>query len=321
MMNTKKVLLNVAFAAALTGLIFAGCKKENDTSATDEMSEQLTNGTDESRFSAASDEALDDVNNIALDNSKFRGVNGQWILLGLHTPCNVVIDSSLKDHGTLTVTFNGNDCANLHSRTGSVTLQLPYNAATNTVTPWSTAGCTLTVTFHDFSITRLSDGKSLTFNGSKTITNVNGGLVDDEPDFTAPVVHHITGMMQVTFDNNTSRTWNIDRTRTIARFNNVTTVTITGNATENGYSNVSVWGINRKGNVFTVTINTPVVLSSTCNFNAMSGVRMIHGVIRELTITYGVDQAGNPITNGCPYGFKLNWIGKNGTAKQAVISY
>jgi len=240
----------------------------------------------------------------------------------MHYPCNATIDSSLQDQGTLTVTFNGTNCKGTYTRTGSITLQLPYDAATSVVTPWSQAGCVLSITFHDFKISRLKDEKSLTFNGTKYITNVNGGLVDDASEFTSPILHHITGMLQVTFDDGTVRTWNIDRNRSFARVNNVTTVTITGNATENGYSNVSIWGINRKGNNFTVTINTPVVLSSACDYNAMSGVRMHHKVIRELTITYGVDASGNPATgSGCPYGYKLNWTDKKGGSHQVVLSY
>ncbi|MEO5569986.1 MAG: hypothetical protein ABIT08_09515 [Bacteroidia bacterium] len=53
----------------------------------------------------------------------------------------------------------------------------------------------------------------------------------------------------------------------------------------------------------------------------MSGVRMHHKVVRELTITYGVDQNGNVIITGCPYGYKLNWIDKNGGAHQVILAY
>jgi hypothetical protein len=321
-MKTKNAILKTALAFAITGLIFTGCKKNESSDGltdADEINEQVINGTDESRFSSASDDVLDESNDVSLDNSRFRGVNAQAILLGWHTPCNATIDSSQQNAGTLTVIFNGNNCAGTRYRTGSITLQLPYDGTT--VTPFSQAGCVLTITFHDLKVTRLSDNKSLTFNGTKYVTNVNGGLVDDAVEISTPVVHHITGMVQVTFDNNTSRTWNIDRTRTFTRANNVTSITITGNANENGYSNVSIWGINRKGNTFTVTINTPVVLSSSCDYNAISGVRMHHHVVRELTLTYGVDQNGVIVTSGCPYGFRLNWVNKNGVAMQRVIGY
>ncbi|MEP7168747.1 MAG: hypothetical protein ABI855_05200 [Bacteroidota bacterium] len=321
-MKTKNAILKTALVLALTGLIFSGCRKNNsfdESSAADELSQQITNGSDESRFSAASDNVLDESNNVALDNSRFRGAGFHGIWLLSHTPCNATIDSSQASIGKLTVTFNGTSCDGERTRTGQIVLQLPYNGTS--VTPFSEAGCMLTITFNDFKISRLNENKTLTFNGTKYVTNVNGGLVDDASEISTPIVHHITGLVQITFDDGTVRTWNIDRNRSITRLNNVTTVTITGNATENGYSQVSIWGISRKGDSFTVTINTPVVLSSGCDYNAMSGVRMLHHVIRELTATYGVDQNGNAVTSGCPYGFKLNWMDKQGNAMQKVIAY
>jgi hypothetical protein len=320
-MNTKNFVLKTALAFAITGLIFTGCKKDDSTESADETTQQLTSGADESRFSSSSDAALDESNDVALDNSRFRGpgFGGSW--LSWHTPCNATVDSSQAAIGKITVTFNGNSCDGMRSRTGQIVLQLPYYATTNTVTPFSQAGCMLTITFNDFKVTKLNENKSLTFNGTKYVTNVSGGMMDDSYEISTPIVHHITGLIQLTFDDNTSRTWNIDRTRSLSRTNNVTSISITGNATENGYSNVSIWGINRKGETFTVTINTPVVLSSSCDYNAMSGVRMLHGVIRELTLTYGVDQNGNAVTSGCPYGFRLNWVNKKGNAMQMVISY
>ena len=323
-MKKKKLISKAILCAALIGLIFTGCKKEDDNQSTTatETSEQLAGASDESRFSAASDEILDAANRVAFSNEKFRGFNFPAIILGTHYPCNAVVDTSLQNQGTITVTFNGNNCANTFSITGTVTLQLPYDAATNTVTPWSQAGSVLSITFHDLKITRLSDDKVITFNGTKYVTNVNGGLVDDAGEFANPVLHHITGMLQVKFEDNTVRTWNIDRNRSFARSNSTTVVTITGNANQNGYSNVSIWGIDRKGNNFTVTINTPVVLSSACSYNALTGVRVLHKDIRELTITYGVDENGHPGTFiGGPYGYKLSWTDKNGMPHELVVRY
>ncbi len=324
-MKTKNLIVKSILSLALVAMIITGCKKDEQASSvnnsTEESSVQMTNGGDESRISAENDEVFDEVNQVALNNSRFRGTHLQPILNGNHIPCNATIDSSLAIQGTITINFNGNNCAGTRSRTGSITLQLPYDANTMTVTPWTDAGCVLTVTFNQLTITRLADNKSVTYNGTRYITNVNGGIVDDATDFTIPIVHHITGMMQITFDNSTTRTWNFDRTRTINRANSITTVSITGNATQGGYSNVAEWGINRQGNNFYVTISTPVVLSSTCDFHAMSGVRVHHGVVRELTVTYGVDASGNAVSNGCPYGYRLNWTGQNGAAHQLVIGY
>jgi hypothetical protein len=316
MMDTRKVLLNAALGVALAGLVFTGCKKDDDTVAYD-GTEQVTE-TDASRFDAALDMVEDDINSIVLHNSKFRGVHALWILKG-GIPCNATIDSSMQDQGLLKVIYRGNDCTGLHSRAGVVTLQLPYNSETNTVTPWSETGSTLTVTFDAFMITRLSDDRTVTFYGTEMITNVTGGMVD-QADNIAGVAYRTTGMLKVLFDNNTSRTWNMDRTRTISRDARATKLVITGNATVNNYSNVSVWGINRSEKPFTVAINLPVVLNSACDFNGMSGVKTINQTDRVITVTYGVDKYGNPVLTGCPYGYQLNWVDKTGE-HQEIVSY
>ena len=319
-MKANNLVSKTFLAIAMVGILMTGCKKNDDTNAednTDDTAEQMVNAGDESRVSSENDEAIDEVNQVALSNARFRGAH---IFNGI-IPCGASIDSAMASQGTITINFTGNNCANTRSRTGSITLQLPYNATTMSVTPWTDAGCVLTVTFNAFKVTRLSDNKSQTYNGTKTITNVNGGIVDDAPDFVTPIVHLIQSTsMQVAFDNGTTRTWNIDRTRTINRASNITTVSVTGNATQGGFSNVSIWGINRKGNTFYLNIPTPVVLSSACSYHAMSGVRIHHGVVRDLTVTYGVDASGNAVTTGCPYGYRLNWIGRNGNAKQVGLS-
>jgi hypothetical protein len=321
-MKSTNLILKGIFSLVLVGALLTSCRKDkSDDIDTDETAEQTVNASDERTMSSEMDNTEDDANRLMLNYPGFRGLGWVGVITGNNIPCNSTVDTSLKSQGKLTVTFNGNSCDNKRFRTGVISLQLPYNSLTNTVTPWSTAGCVLTVTFTNFKVTRLSDNKSITLNGTKYITNVNGGLVDDANSFASPIVHHITGAMQITFDDGTTRSWNIDRTRSIARSNAITTVTITGNATQSGISNVSVWGINRKGNSFTVSIPAPIVLSSTCNFNPISGVRVHSGVIRVLTATFGVDQSGNAVTSGCPYGYKINWVNKKGVAKQAVISY
>lgn len=318
MKNT--VITFIAVAALTAGL--TSCRKDkSDSPQLDELTQQQTNGGDDERIMAATDEAGDDANRIIMQHPRLRGFNYMGIFTGQVTPCNTTVDTSLIAQGKVVVTFNGLSCDGKRDRSGSMTLQLPYDANTQTVTPWSDAGSQLIVTFNNFTITHISSGKSYTLNGERTFTNVNGGLVDNSPTFTTPILHHITGILQVTFDNNTTRTWNIDRNHLIERTNNVTTTTSTGNASEGGFSNVAVWGINRLGNMFYVTTDTAIVRSSTCDYDAMSGVKIHHGVVRDLTVTYGVDQQGNPQTTGCPYGYKLSWIDKNGNPKQCVIAY
>ena len=61
-------------------MIITGCKKNEDTTTTDESSEQMVNAGDESRISEENDELVDEVNQVALNNSRFRGPGIQPIL-------------------------------------------------------------------------------------------------------------------------------------------------------------------------------------------------------------------------------------------------
>ncbi|MBS1763859.1 MAG: hypothetical protein JSS90_02705 [Bacteroidetes bacterium] len=316
----RKVITLIAVAAITAGL--TSCRKDkSESSQIEEQVQQQTNAGDDERVMATTDEVSDDANKIIAQHPRLRGFNYLGIFNGQVSPCNTTVDTSLVSHGQVTVTFNGLSCDGKRDRSGSMTIQLPYDSITGTVTPWSDAGSQLTVTFNNLTVTHVSSGKTYTLNGVRTITNVNGGLVDNSPTFTTPILHHITGMLQITFDNNTTRTWNIDRDRLIERTNNVTTITSSGNASEGGFSNVAMWGINRLGNMFYVTIDTPIVRSSTCDNDAMSGVKIHHGVVRDLTVTFGVDQQGNAQTSGCPYGYKLNWVDAHGNQRQCIVAY
>jgi hypothetical protein len=149
------------------------------------------------------------------------------------------------------------------------------------------------------------------------ITNVNGGhaFVD------TVVTHKIRGLMTVSFDNETSRSWSIARKRVITHYDLVYNVEVNGDTTIAGINNVVVWGTNRLGNMFYTQIQQPVQWSSACPQGPYSGVKVHKGLAREITVTFGVDALGNPATGTCPFGFRVNWSNLRGEAKSAVIGY
>ena len=315
-MKRKKIMKSLLVAAAI-GLAFTACKKKSDTTpAIDDAAQQALSASDQSRVETESNQSLDEAN-AALD-----GISSTRSATSF--PCNATVDSSAKAAGLIKLHYNGNNCANTKSRTGEIDIQLPYNSSTNTVTRWSVAGSSITLTYINFKVTYLSDNKSLTFNGTHSVTNVNGGRLIN---ITAgnPIVHKVRANMQLTFDDGTQRTWSAARTRTFSIANNIISTQITGDTTINSYTNVSMWGINRAGESFVISITTPVVeniLGGTCLYEPLSGVRVHRKITRELTVTYGVDASGNPVATGtCPYGFRLNWTNAQGVAKQVIRQY
>lgn len=84
--------------------------------------------------------------------------------------CGVTIDSSQLSQKILFFNFDGITPCFSPSRTRSGQIKVQLTTGTN----WHLAGSVLTITYNNFKITRLSDNKTITFNGVKTLTNVNG---------------------------------------------------------------------------------------------------------------------------------------------------
>jgi hypothetical protein len=322
----KKSLFKLSILLLSTTLYLGACKQHKDKPVTpDDSGTQATSAGDQSNVSRESDEALEDANTAVSGSSN----NGR-LAAGASLIAGATIDSSNSSSGKYVINYNGLSQDGLRNRTGSITIQVGPTPTSK----WNVAGTTITVTFTNYKVTRVSTGKSLTFNGTKVITNLGGEdwrtIVSASSG--AQIVHKIRGNdLNVTFDNGTSRTWSVARHKVITKTvtNNVTdyTLTISGDTTINSYNNIESWGINRVGENFYNEIQTPVVFDLACNGTETSGVLIHHHEVdatttKNLTITFGVNSDGSLHTStGCPYGYKFNWIGLDGNQKQAVVSY
>lgn len=292
------------------GTIVSSCKKDKTDDSTDDSSEELSISSDESGFSAETEQALQDANTV-LSGSSLAGAKVAAVSI-----CGATIDSSQKANGIITLSFDGTSTCiySTRTRSGSITLSLPAG------TKWADAGAKLTVTFNNYKVTRISDGKSITLSGSKVVTNVNGGLARNLTSGSS-LVHTIRGSITVTFDDNSQRSWQIARKRTTSLSGSVYSIKIEGDTTVSGNTNIDVWGTNRYGNMFYASLTNPVVYSSACNYHAVSGEVVHQGLLRTVTATFGVDQSGNAVSSGCPYGYKVSWTNIRGVFKQAIVQY
>lgn len=309
----KTHLFKAAVFALSLSMAISSCKKKEDTVVADDTTEQVSTSADESAVSRETDQAISDVN-VAVSGSSFAGarVSGYHNLI-----CGATIDASDSANGNYTITYDGTTSCinNSRTRSGSIKFHIPVG------TRWTDAGTTITMTFQSYKVTRLADNKSLTFAGTKYFTNVNGGLIKNLTDGGTAVVHKIRGNVNITFDDNSVRTWYISRKRTAQITSGVTTLAIEGDSTVSGVAGTDIVGVNRANNPFTTVIVSPVVFSSACSNNAISGQVTHKGLVREITVTFGVDQLGNAVTGTCPYGFKANWTNLKGDAKQVVENY
>ncbi|HET6227228.1 MAG TPA: hypothetical protein VFF27_13175 [Bacteroidia bacterium] len=320
-MKTKQFLMRSVVAVAFAAFVMTGCKKKSDDvtpDTTEEKAVNTNNAADQSNVDQQSNESMDDVNSVLNNNMDTRDYQ---------LPCNITVDSAaLKNQGLIKITYHGLSCDGLRKREGVISIQLPF--ANGKFTRWNEKGAKVIVTYNNYKVTRVADNKSITFNGSITMTNVNGGgvlvLLSGQP-----IIHSVRGGMVITFDDGTTREWVVARKRSyVLSVLGVLTVTEAGDTTLNGVPKTAYWGKNRAGDQFSVSVPTEVVTNvfggMPCRlYKPVPGVVVITANSKQLTITYGVDSNGTPVTGAldCPYGYKLNWTDANGAAQQLVVKY
>ena len=282
---------------AIAGLTFTGCQKEKQNDLTPDSSSLQQLSKDENTLQNASDEALNDVNQV-LSGSGLKSTE-LW-------PCNATIDSTAVINDTITffITYDGLNCNQTRFRTGKVEVKKQVG------TQWHDAGATVIVKYIDLHITKVATGKSITLNGTKTFQNVTGGFIWQLGTQYTSIVHKVWGAVEATFDDNTTRTWNIARQRTFTGTVGALVMTINGFGTSGAHENLVVWGLNRQEEEFYSQIIEPVVHKELCDWNPCTGVRVysIPSDDKQATVTFGYDNNNQLIVNGdCPTKYKVDW--------------
>lgn len=308
-----KLLLTLAFA----GVFMQSCKKdENEDEQLDSQVQQFN--SDSQNYKGESDQADSDINSALGEIPAF----GRSTITLSSPLCGVTIDSSQIAQKILFFNFDGITPCFSPSRTrhGQIKVQLTSGAY------WSDVNSVLTITYTNFKVTRLSDNKSITFNGVKTLQNVNGHNWIGFFSSTATHKYRERALnIAVTFDNGASATWNSART-TEWSYDNQTpnpriVFTANGDTTLNGFNAVDSWGVNRFGQNFTTYYNAPWVSNTYCGLWRPNSGQLTHSLNNATYIlTLGVDQSGNPTPYQCAYGFKIQWTTSSGTLVR-VFSY
>lgn len=308
----KPRILSIGLMAMTFVFFIASCKKESANS-NDYSTETATQSDDQSRFSGEVDAVANDANVIIETTSGFTG--RLYDLNSLICDATVAVDT-VSNPRTITITYNGTNCLGNRTRTGVIVLSMAQGVR------WSTAGAALNVTFQNYKVTRLSDNKSITINGTQTYTNVSGGLLVNLPVLNT-ITHTITSSdMSVTFDNGSQRAWQVARQR-VFTYNNGVVITITGTHSENGINGIAEWGTNRFGRAFTTAITEPVVLKQDCSFRAGSGMVVHTTPVFTASTTFGLDSNG--VATSCPgsgnYYMKVSWTGPAGNTRTVLLPY
>jgi len=292
---------------------FIACKKDSSTTQQDPGPELTVHSEDQARISTEMD-AVDVDLNMALENNP--AFSGR--LYGTNSLCGAeVIPDTLNNPRKITITYAGEDCEGLHTRSGSIVISMPSGIH------WKDAGAALTVTYQNYKVTRLRDNKSIIINGSHLLTNVSGSLLYQLP--TLKTITHTIGSsnLSITFDDGTKRDWSVARKRVYSYNNGAPLITITGTHTEGAQTGIADWGTDRFGRAFSTAITQPLVISSDCDFRLTSGEVMHTRNGASAVVTFGLDKNGN--ATSCPatgsYYFKLVWTGAGGNSQTFIAPY
>jgi len=308
----KLIVLSMGLLLS-SSLLFTACKKAN-TDGTENATESQIQSQDQSIVADAVDDETTDASTMA---ENVIAIAGRTPIPYFPNPCNATVTyDTISANRTITITYNGLNCAGTRSRTGVITIAIPVGQM------WKNAGAQLTITAVNFKVTRVSDGKSITLNGSKVITNVSGGLLR-ELSTVGTITHAITSPgITLTFDDGSQRSWQVAKQR-VFTYNGGMVITTTGTHADGGVSNISEWGTNRFGNPFVTQIVSPMVIRQDCAFRLTSGQVKHSRLIRTVDVTFGLDSAGNPTS--CPgtgsYYMKIVWVNAAGNTITLIRPY
>jgi hypothetical protein len=317
-MKTTQVIRISLVALSFSAMI--ACKKDNVSSGTTPATIDLQTSTDDQTMASNENDAVSNDATASLES------NGSYsrIFADANSDASMRVDGSSPicdatlsydttgATKTLTITYNGTNCAGNRTRTGTVVISEAKGVH------WKDAGAVVTIAIQNLTITRIRDGKSIVINGLKEVTNTSGGLLVNLATH-GPVIHDISDSLSVTFDKGAVRTWNVSKHR-VFTYDNGIKMTTTGTHSDGTNSDIAEWGTNRYGVSFSSRISIAKIITQACDFRLISGQNIFtRGDKFSAVVTYGLDANGNPVTS-CPSGnfyAKVDWTylptGKTGT--------
>lgn len=316
-MNKNKLLYIAGLLLLGLTLSFTACKKKKAFKDEDgQASVDNTNAIGET------DAAIGDVNDVIAGEPLLHGRSSSASgTLGKF--CGLTVDTNGLGKGSVTLIYDGTTCRN-RTRTGRIRLTIQGYAGGQR---WKHAGCELRVEYMSYKIVRASDGRSMTLDGTQTITNETGGtwwdllIVKTQTSLGATIKG---SGLDVTFDDGKTASYNINRRITYTLPGGILTCQADGIGALNGRSNLENYGLTRNGDEFTSQVITPVVWNLTCGpWAPVQGEMDIKVDKRDfsLKVLFSVDADGNAQVsspNSCAHGWKVEWSHKKRTKKKVI---
>lgn len=319
-MTTKKILYGIVMLSFSSALMLTSCKKKEEEKKEEPVKTETPDGqsgTDNREVQGENDQATNEINEVISKTKELGGRSSGGA--GITGICGFDVDSVSFKQDTIVFKYNGVLCLN-RIRTGNIRLSWVHG------TKWTNAGATIKVEYLNYKVVRASDQRSWKLNGVQYLKNESGGTWLNLLIPGGSLVNSITGTnLVVTFEDNKTATYNINRKITYTYPGSVLTIKAEGIGTNNGVSSLENYGTARNGDQFTSQVSTPIVWNAACGGAVLQGVVNLKDITQniELVFTYGVDASGNPqaaTPTSCPFGWKLGWTA-NGTSSSKVFGY
>jgi len=296
-----KRLAPVFFFAAV---LFSCSNKTNPLGNTSRFTTELkVQSNDVVRISNELDAAFNDVDSILENKANVCG--GTFTTNTADTP------------NTMTLTYGGNACDALRSRSGSIVISFVPG------TDFATARDSVNVTFNSLVITRLADSKTLGFKGSFAYRNISGGKLTTLGKG-GTLVHTLWGSgITVTYDDGTTTNWRFTRQRSYTNNQGIVVATV-GTDSAGTVGNVSDWGANRRGNSVLLVPTSPLLISQSCGWRLTGGQETLANPSGSSTFTFGLDSTGKTAScplAGNPFYYQLTWTGTGENPFTALLPY
>lgn len=302
-MKTNKLIFFATLLLLIAGL-YTACKEDDNTpdeNINPESISIVTQVEEEQLLSEIFDVSDDDVEGSIIN---ILGGGQKSVMI---PPCNAVIHTQgpVNDTMITTITYDGLSCNGQWSREGKIEVRRAQN------TPFIDPGTVIRITYIDYSVTNTLTEKTIVINGTKTLTNVTGGLVRGVgTNGITSVTRRVEGSLQVRFGNETTRSWTIARERKWTGTQGALVLTVKGIGESQNHANLTAWGVNRAGEEFLTSITTPVVYKQTCDWKPVAGVK-VHTLPADekvATVTFGYNNNNESIgVNDCPERFRVDW--------------
>lgn len=303
-------------------LFFASCKKSSSTDITiSDVSHAQIHSEDEAVVDGETDNVDNDIDNTVASSIKLCGIGNVYGNSVNHLPPDADTNNPANSATKIILTFNGT--VGCRKRTGTITIELLNKPK------WVEPGAVLKYTFTNFKVEDICRSRSITINGERFVTNVNGGnlvrLRLGQVTGNA-LLHRIkngaSGLVVDFTDSSGTKTanWNAARKRTMTFDADVFYLTIDGDTTRNGVPNTVSWGTTRLGKSYQTSITNSISANTHCGLWKPTSGTVLHTVgTFPVTVQYGLDLHGNP-SAGCPNFYQVSWT-LNGTIASKIFQY